>query len=339
MVATLRDVAALAGVHPATVSRAMNPDTASLVNAATAQRIKKAATKLGYVVNPVARSLKTNRSASVAVLIPDLTNPLFPPIVRGIEDLLTAAGYAALLANTDNDMAKEAFQAAAMRSRQVDGFIVATALREHPLMEQLVAENVPLVFINRRVEGLAAPTVGGDDAAGVASAVAHLVELGHRAIAYIAGPQETSTGIGRLLAFRAAMQRWALPVCDELVVESSHFQEADGVSAARQLFDSGREFTAIVAGNDMLALGCYDEMAARGLHCPDDVSIIGFNDMPFADKFNPPLTTVHVPHYEIGAEAARMLLGRLDGSDSAVKSILLPVALIVRSSTAEPGSR
>lgn len=336
MVATLRDVAALAGVHPATVSRAMNPDTVSLVNAATAQRIKKAALKLGYVVNPVARSLKTNRTSSVAVLIPDLTNPLFPPIVRGIEDVLATAGYTALLANTDSDMAKEARQAAAMRSRQVDGFIIATALLEHPLMEQLVAESVPIVFVNRRVEGLPASAVAGDDATGVAAAVDHLARLGHRHIAYIAGPQTTSTGVVRLQAFRAAMQRWELPIVEELIASSSHFQEFDGVTAAKYLFECGRPFTAIIAGNDLLALGCYDELAARGLRCPEDISVVGFNDMPFVDKFNPPLTTVHVPLYEIGAEAARMLLGRLDGSDAGEKSVLLPVRLEVRGSTAPP---
>ncbi|HET8591803.1 MAG TPA: LacI family DNA-binding transcriptional regulator [Nakamurella sp.] len=335
MVATLRDVASAAGVHPATVSRALNPATADLVNAATAQRIRREARRLGYVPNPVARSLKTNRSASVGVLIPDLTNPLFPPIVRGIEDVLADAGYSALIANTDGDTGKELLQASAMRARQVEGLIVATALLHHPLLEQLVAEQVPLVLMNRRVENLQTSTVTGDDASGMSMAVEHLVGLGHRRIAHLAGPQSTSPGIVRLQAFRAALAQHGLPADERLVVQCADFREEDGATALAGMLDAGLEFTAVVAANDLMALGCYDALAARGLRCPDDLSVVGFNDMPFIDKISPPLTTVHVPHYQIGAEAARLLLAKLNGS-AADKSVLLPLSLTVRGSTAAP---
>lgn len=333
MVATLRDVAAAAGVHPATASRALNPSTASLVKPATAQRIRKFADKLGYVVNPLARSLKTNRSASVGVLIPDLTNPLFPPILRGIEDVLTAAGYSALIANTDADAGKETLQASAMRSRQVDGMIVASAYLHHPLLEQLVAERFPLVLINRQVQNLRTSTVTGDDASGIALAVDHLVELGHTRIAHLAGPQSTSPGVVRMQAFRSALRQHGLEPDTRLIVECDSYRERGGANALQHLLDAGCDFTAVVAANDLLALGCYDVMSPRRLRCPGDISIVGFNDMPFIDKVSPPLTTVHVPHYEIGAEAARLLLDKLNGS-TAEKSVLLPVSLTVRGSTA-----
>src|SRR5690606_34357106 len=140
----------------------------------TADRIRRAARKLGYVANPVARSLKTNRSSSVGVLIADLTNPPFPPTVRGVEDVLTAAGYTAVIANTDGDPRKETILATSMRSRHVEGFIVATATLRHRLLEQLAAEEFPLVLVNRQVAGATTPTVTGDDFAGMTAATQHL---------------------------------------------------------------------------------------------------------------------------------------------------------------------
>lgn len=335
MAATLRDVAAAVGVHPATVSRALNPSTSSLVNTVTAERIRRAARQLGYVVDPVARSLKTRRSSTIGVLIPDLTNPLFPPIVRGVEDVLTSAGYSAVIANTDGDSRKELKQVSSMRARHVEGFIVATATLHHPLFEKLAAEQFPLVMVNRHVAGLTTPTVTGDDFAGMAAAVQHLVGLGHRRIAHLAGPQTTSPGVARLRAFRSTLRECALDPHEDLIVECANFQERDGADALRSLIDGGREFTAVIAANDLMAVGCYSVLAERGLSCPDHLSMIGFNDMPFIDRFSPPLTTVHVPHYRIGAEAARLLLEKLRGSASG-NSVLLPLNLIVRGSTAPP---
>jgi LacI family transcriptional regulator len=335
---TLRDVARVAGVHPATVSRSLNPRTRHLVNSRTADRVRKAAEKLGYVPNPIARSLKTNRSATLGVVIPDLTNPLFPPMMRGIEDVATAAGYSALIVNTDNDTAREVVHIAALRSRQVEGLIVATARLEHPLLAELAAERFPVVLINRAMEGTPLPSVTGDDAAGVTAAVHHLAALGHRRIAHIAGPQFTSTGLTRMRAFRHAIEARGLPADDRLIVACEHFQEADGEKALHALLDSGVMFTAVLAGNDLLALGCYDALAQRGMACPDDLSVVGFNDMPIIDKLRPSLTSVHVPHYEIGAEAARLLLEQVSEGTRSAKAVLLPVSLVARDSSAPPRS-
>src|SRR5215210_12461 len=147
---TLRDVARVAGVHPATVSRALNEDTRALVNEETAQRVLQAAEQLGYRPNPIARGLKTNRSYTIGVLIPDLTNPLFPPILRGIEDRLEEDGYTPLMANTDNDPERERLDWQTMRARQVDGIIAATARRDHALLDEIVGSQPPLVLVNRR---------------------------------------------------------------------------------------------------------------------------------------------------------------------------------------------
>src|SRR5689334_3101660 len=202
---TLRDVAQLAGVHPATASRALNPQTRPLVNADTARKVLRAAESIGYQPNPIARSLKTARSSTVGLVIPDLTNPLFPPIVRGIEDVLTTARYSAWIVNTDNDPAREETAIESLRSRQVEGLIIATARREHPLLVRLHEAGVKMVLVNRRVDGLELPSVTADDNAGVQMAVSHLAGLGHTRIAHLAGPQGTSTGVARARAFRHAI--------------------------------------------------------------------------------------------------------------------------------------
>jgi LacI family transcriptional regulator len=333
---TLRDVAQLAGVHAATASRALNPKTRPLVNADTARKVLKAAETLGYLPNPIARGLKTSRSSTVGLVIPDLTNPLFPPIVRGIEDVLSPAGYSAWIVNTDNDPEREKAHIESLRSRQVEGLIVATARLEHPLLTGLYQQGMKIVLVNRRVEGLQMPSVTADDSAGVTLAVQHLVRLGHRRIAHLAGPQSTSTGVIRTRAFRHAMHDHGLADDPSLIAYCDFWNETEGARALRGLLDAGRSFTAVVAGNDLIALGCYDVFAERGISCPEQISVIGFNEMPFLDKMRPPLTTVALPHYEIGTEAARMLLEVIDDPDRQARSVLLPTSLVIRRSTAAP---
>lgn len=333
---TLRDVADAAGVHPATASRALNAGTRGLVNAETAKRVIKVAESLGYRPNPIARGLKTAKSGTVGLVIPDLTNPLFPPIVRGIEDVLEPAGYSGLIVNTDNDPHRERQQIESLRSRQVEGLIVATALLDHPLLEQLHREGVLMVLVNRRPEGIDIPSIAPDDAAGVELAVRHLADLGHRRIAHLAGPATTSTGLVRARAFRSAVRDLGLDDDPALTITCDLWSEEAGAAALRTLLDSGTSVSAIVAGNDLIALGCYDVFAERGIDCPGEISVVGFNDMPFLDKLAPPLTTVSIPHQEIGAEAGRMLLDAIAEPTRPVRSVLLPLSLVVRGSTAPP---
>jgi LacI family transcriptional regulator len=321
---TLRDVAQLAGVHAATASRALNPKTRPLVNADTARKVLKAAESL----------LKTSKSSTIGLVIPDLTNPLFPPIVRGIEDVLGPAGYNAWIVNTDNDPEREKAQIESLRSRQVEGLIVATARLDHPLLRRLHEQGMKIVLVNRRVEGVEIPSITADDSAGVASAVQHLVELGHRRIAHLAGPQTTSTGLNRARAFRYSVRDHGLADDPSLIAYCGYWTETEGARALRGLLDGGHTFTAVVAGNDLIALGCYDVFAERGISCPSDISVVGFNEMPFLDKMRPPLTTVSLPHYEIGAEGARMLLEMIEDPERHARSVLLPTSLIIRQSTA-----
>jgi LacI family transcriptional regulator len=331
---TLRDVARVAGVHPATVSRALNEETRALVNEETAKRVVNAAAELGYRPNPIARGLKTNRSYTIGVLIPDLTNPLFPPILRGIEDHLETGGYTPLTANTDNDPERELLDSQAMRARQVDGVIAATARRDHRLHDALLEAGIELVLVNRRQPDLPVSSATADDRLGMRLSVQHLVELGHTRIAHIAGPLDYSTGLDRYVSFHETMRAAGLEPDPDLVVAAEAFTEAEGARLCRQLMADGRRFTAIAAANDLLALGCYDVFAEHGVRCPEEISVIGFNDMPFAARFQPPLTTIHIPHYEIGKSAAQLMLERLQDGDSAPRQVMLRPSLVVRGSTA-----
>jgi LacI family transcriptional regulator len=343
---TLRDVAVRAGVHPATASRALNPETRILVSEDTARRVLDAAEALGYSPNPVARSLRTRRSHTVGVLIPDLNNPLFPPMVRGLEDRLAAAGYVALIGNTDSDDKRERMVFDQMRARHVDGLVLATARLRHPLLAEASRAEIPVVLINRLAQDYSFPSVTVDNERGVRMAVSHLAGLGHRRIAHIAGPQEMSTGLSRYRGFVTAMESSGLQVDSDLVVFAKAFTVEEGLRCTRLLLErggqagqaAGTDCTAIAAANDMLAVGCYAALDECGLSCPEDISVVGFNDMPFIDRLRPPLTTIRFPHYQVGTEAAQLLLERIAEHSGPVKILYLAPELIIRGSTAQvPG--
>lgn len=332
--ATLRDVASAARVHPATASRALNPETRILVSEDTARRVAEAAAALGYRPNPVARSLRTRRSHTVGVLIPDLNNPLFPPIVRGLEDRLATAGYVALIGNTDGDSAKEQLIFEQMRARHVDGFVLATAHERNPVLAEAVSADVPLVLMNRLAPDYSFSSVSVDNEQGLRMAVAHLAALGHTRIAHIAGPQGVSTGAGRLRGFLDGMKACGLTVDDDLIVSATGYNVEEGRRCCLELLGRAAPATAVAVANDMLAVGCYAALDEAELRCPEDLSLVGFNDMPFIDRLRPPLTTVRFPHYQLGTEAATLLLERVTGRDRPVKILYLAPELVVRGSTA-----
>ncbi len=331
---TLKDVASRAGVHPATASRALSPETTALVSEDTARRVRDAAKALDYRPNPVARSLRSRRSHTIGVLIPDLNNPLFPPIVRGLEDRLAEVGYVALIGNTDSDDQRERFVFEQMRARHVDGFVLATAHLRSSLLAEAARADLPVVLINRIAQDQRFSSVSVDNESGIRMAVAHLAALGHRRIAHIAGPQDLSTGLNRYRGFVTAMAASGLPVDPELVVFATAFSVEEGLRCSRALLATPGQCTAIAAGNDMLAVGSYAALDETGLSCPEDISVVGFNDMPFIDRLRPPLTTIRFPHYQVGTEAAHLLLERIAEHGGPVKILYLAPELVVRGSTA-----
>ena len=332
---TLRDVAERAHVDPSTASRALRPSTRSLVRPDTVERVLVTAKEMGYRVNRLAKGLKDQRSMTVGVLLPDLANPLFPPIIRGLEDGLRKAGYALIMANTDRDPARESDLVGVLLDRQVDGLVLATAQREYPMLDE-VLDRVPAVLVNRTTDSSLASSVSSDDHQGMGQAIRHLTELGHTRIAHVGGARAASTGAFRYQHYLGWMQAEGLTVDPDLVVFTDWFTQDLGATACNELLDRGAEFTAITAGNDLIALGCYTALRARGLRVPDDVSVVGYNGIRFCDEFAPPLTSIHVPKYDIGLRAAALVLEAIEQPEAPAVSVLLPTTLQVRKSTAPP---
>lgn len=333
---TLKDVAKAAGVHLSTASRALDQATRHKISPDVVSRIEATAQKLGYRPNAVAASLRRRRSEAIGLIIPDLMNPVFPPIINGVEETLRAAGYALVIASDSGESARHNDVTDAMLARQVDGLIVANATMEDPVIDDLVRRRIPAVLINRRDLRGRNSSVINDDAGGIEMAIAHLVGLGHRAIAHLAGPEKISTGSLRKQGFFTSMRKRDLPVDDAWVIEAEAFTRAAGRAAAARLLARRPRPTAIVAANDLLAIGCYDALHDAGLFCPKDVSVTGFNDMPLVDMLAPPLTTARVAHYRMGAEAARLLLRHLEEPEAPQLDVVLRAELVVRNSTTAP---
>lgn len=331
---TLRDVAEAAGVHLSTVSRVLSPEKRRLVKDETAERIEALIAELDYSPNRLAQGLKTRRSMTVGVLIADITNPVFPYVVRGIEDMLLHSGYTALVANTDDDAERGRAAFDALSARQVDGFIVTTAPRVDRLVEEALDRGAPLVLAVRNTDSRRAAAVTSDEREGTRIAVEHLFALGHRRIACVHGPTTVSTGAARLEGFVHAMKSSRLELNSDLLVEAGSFRIEEGERSMRQILARGTRFTAVLAGNDMLAVGCLTALAKHKLRCPEDVSVVGFNDMPLADRLSPPLTTLRIPYYDVGLCAAELFVEQLNGAPR--REIVLSQELVVRGSTGPP---
>jgi LacI family transcriptional regulator len=337
--ARLKDVARAASVHVSTVSRALNTKTSHLITDAVRTRIREVCDQLGYVPNQTAYSLRTNRTRTIGVVIPDITNLVFPPIIRGIEDGLFEHGYIAITVNTDGHAEREARMIETLLARSVDGLIMANALRNDQTISDLARHAVEVVTVNRRVDDPAVPSVVNDEDHGVSQMLAHLASLGHRRIAHIAGPQDTSTGRRRHDCFLAGLGRHGLEPCDCPVAVAAGFNEAEGERCAAGLLTAAGKVTAILCANDRIAVGAITELRRQGRECPRDISVTGFNDMPFADRIDPPLTTVRVAQYEAGKCAATILVERLEAATPLEpRHELMPVELVVRASSAPPRS-
>lgn len=333
---TMADVAAKAGVTVATVSRALGDRTSEALRAETVAHVRAVAEELGYRPNALARGLRTRRSLTIGMLAPDLTNPFMPPVVRAVEEVLVRAGYTLIVANTDNEPRREARALQTFVSHQVEGLVLATATLDEHWQVGGPAVRLPVVLVNRRSR-LPLPTVVPDDAQGVELAVGHLIDLGHRRVAHIAGPLDISTGRRRAEAFYRAVARAGEPDAHH-VEQTTRLSVQEGERACARLLDRRADVTAVFAANDMLAIGCLRELRRRGVRVPEQVSIVGFNDMQLVDLLDPPLTTVQVPQAAMGQAAADVLLELVSGAapPSLPALVELPGRLVVRGSTAPP---
>jgi LacI family transcriptional regulator len=336
MTMTLKELGQLAGVHPSTVARVLNDDPHQRVSEDVRQRILTLARKHGYQPNHLARSLRTKRSFVIGTAIPDIANPFFAVLFRGIEDVLGQHGYSVILANTDDDDARQQRNITMLRGRQVDGLILATARRHDPAIEALQAASFPFVLVNRHTDPIPPNAVVPDDHAGAMAAVEHLIALGHRRIAHIAAADAISTGHGRRLGYRDALARHGLPDDPALLVEGS-LREQGSYEAMIRLLALTEPPTAVFAVNDLAAAGALRAAQEAGLQVPRDLSVVGFDDLSTAVHTIPRLTTMRLPLYDMGMMAAQHLLAQLARDkaslEASLEPIVVPLTLIAREST------
>ena len=333
---TLKDIARETGVHVSTVSRALDPNTRTALTEEVVERVQAAAERMGYRPNRLASGLRTKRTLTVGLMLPDIANTLFPPIVRGAESVLEPKGYASIIVNTDGDREREGKLVDVLLQRGVDGIIHAAPYRSDPRMIEVHRQGMPMVTVNRQIENSRIPAVVNDDSGGIAEMLHYLHKAGHRRIAHIAGPQSLSTGRERTEAFREIAQELGLDLPEEAISTAIHYDEDEGRRCTSELLDSGWKFTAILCANDRLALGSIDELGANGLSCPKDISVAGFNDIPFLDHIPPGLTTIRVQQFDVGRIGAELLLRMMTEPDASVPmKTIFPVKLIERGSVAK----
>jgi LacI family transcriptional regulator len=333
---TMKQVAERAGVHVSTVSRALNPETRSMVVPESVARVMKAAEELGYRLDPVAASLRTGRSKLIGILVPDIATSVFTPILTGAMERLSEHGYSVIVAYVGSDTDRQFDLAHGLIARRVDGLILATASRDDPLVSFCIERGVPSVLVNRAEKVTRLSGVVSDDLLGAQLAVDHLVELGHSKIGHLGGPREHSTGYLRHRGFIHALAAHGLDASSAPCEFADTYTREQGAATARRLLSARPDITAIVAANDLLALGAYDVVREDGLNCPRDLSIVGHNDMPLVDMVEPPLTTIRISHKEMGRQAADLLQQAIETLDQPARNVVLPPKLIVRGSTAAP---
>ena len=329
----IRHVAKLAGVSTATVSRTINNQR---VNPGTARRVRQAIEELKYFPNTQARSLVSGRSRIVGLIVSDITNPFFPELVKGFEIAATRHEYEILLANTEYDSTRMATGVRRMLERKVDAVAIMTSEMDPSLTQQLSRRSIPMVFLD---VGEVAPHVSNiriDYEIGIAQAVEHLRDWGHRRVAFISGPEDLKSSQIRRAAFLKAMKEREL---DECLVEAGNHRIDGGFAAMDRILREPQAPTAVLCSNDLTAIGALRAIRRLGFRVPEDVSVIGFDDILLAEFTEPPLTTVRLPRQDLARKAFEALLASLSNSKSMGAEYTVRTELVVRESTARIRTR
>jgi LacI family transcriptional regulator len=328
---SIKDVAREAGVSTATVSHVIN--NSRFVSEETRARVLEAVERCDYYPNAHARSLASGRSHILGLLISDIANPFFPELVKSIESAAFERGYDVVLSNTNYDSERTSHYVKRLIERKVSGVALMTSELDATLVDELARRQVPVVFLDLDAPGVNMSNLCIDYREGIDEAVRHLVALNHRRLAFIGGPKRLRSAIKRRDAFREAVARY-LPGAPPPPVYEGDFKLEGGRRAARAILAEKRLPTAVMAANDMMALGAMQEWRAAGLHIPSDISIVGFDDIAFAALCDPPLTTVCLPRTELGRRAVEALMAALEHPERVGVEVRVPTYLVERASTA-----
>lgn len=327
MPATIKDVARNAGTSVATVSYVVSGNR--YVSPELTARVREAMHALDYHPSGVARSLRNRRTNNIGLLLSDITNPFFPEIARGTLDAARAASYHVLVCNTDTLPDEARYYIRVLRAQRVAGMIFTSVTPEdEPVLRQLLRTGeVPFVLVNRRIDGLECDFVGIDNVASATIMMRHLLGLGHRRIAFIAGPSSSSASAARLRGYQKALAGEGIAYDPELIEEGALTDETGYVAARRLLAQRPR---AIFAANDAMALGALNALFDAGLRVPEDVAVVGHDDVAFASYRNVALTTMHQSRYEMGRLGIQLLTERITRGEGEPREVILPTRLIVR---------
>ena len=328
--ATIRDVAKKAGVSVATVSHVINGTRK--VAPETEARVRRAMEELGYQPNAIAQSLRKRTTYAVGILVSDITNPFFATLVRGAEDAALEAGYSVIVCNSDEDPQKEDMYIRALWRRRIDGMLIApTRDGTSPAIQELVQRKLPFVFVDRRAKGIEADAVLSDNIGGAYLVTKHLIERGHKRIGIVLGIPGATTTEERLLGYRQALEETGLPFTEDLVVWGGYRMEG-GRKACAKLLSLSDPPTAIFSTNNLMTVGVLQELSHRSIKIPEEVAVVGFDDLEWAEIVYPPLTVVAQRPYEIGYQAFKILLRRLNRSEG-MQEVRVSVELKIRRSS------
>ncbi|MGV4980940.1 LacI family DNA-binding transcriptional regulator [Streptomyces sp. NRAIS4] len=340
---TINDVAQAAGVSPATVSRVLN---GGRVTAERAERVRRAAAELGFAPNRVARSLRTQRSSLIGLIIPDIENPFFTALARGVEDAAQQTSFSVVLCNTDGNVDKERRYLDIAVAERMAGVIVAAASRSRTDLSALQSRGIPAVAVDRRPRGAGVDAVLVDNEAGSAAATAHLLACGYRRIACITGPPGASTAEERLAGYRRALHNFldgdpGAPAEDMDLLRDytrhADFKVEGGRRAMADLLTLPQRPDAVFAANNLMAVGALQAVREAGLE-PSEIGLLSFGEVPWAPLAQPGLTTIQVPSYDLGWTAAGLLLDRIAGTDRPLRTVVLRSSLQIRRTTAGPAT-
>lgn len=331
---TIRDVAKRAGVASMTVSRVINDS--GYVSEATRAKVEMAIAELGYVPNMLGPSLRFNQTNTLALVVADITNPFWTTIARGAEDAAHENGYNVILCNTDESPEKQDQYVTMLLKRRIDGILLAPANSRPKSVELILQQGVSVVVIDRFVPDVDVDIIRGDSVGGAYQLTQHIIQLGHRQIVILAGPEDVSTSKDRVQGFLHAMQD-ANIASDTSNIYWGSFTESSGYRRTKQVLNSQKLPTAIFAANNFIAIGALRALHDANIRIPDDISLVAFDDFLDAISVDPFLTVVTQPSYEMGYQATELLLKRLaDDSKEAYANILLPTELIIRRSSGPP---
>lgn len=330
----IQAVAKLANVSIATVSRTLN--NPSTVDPKTAERVWQAVRQLNYTPNPSARSLVSGRTRILGLIVSDITNPFFPELIKGFEDVAIQQGYEILISSTNYDSVRMSQCVRRMLERKVDGVAIMTSELEKPLVAELGRRKIPMVFLDVGAVGPSISNIKVDYAQGIRQAIEHLLALNHRRIAFIGGPLDLKSARIRRTAFLRGLADCGVSV-DQRLVESGNHKIDGGLEAMTRLLAGPKPPTAALASNDLTAIGAMRAVRRAGFRVPEDVSLIGFDDIQLAEFTEPPLTTVRLPRLILAQRAFEALVTHLENKNEPNRrgaEHVVATELIVRLSTA-----